>query len=222
MASSRNPWVQSLLLVSPKRSPQLTAQQKELSPTEIVQERKPDTTQNHIDLQTDVLDRSLLSAKSFSAELRSSKSISIADLCQDQPFWPSQFSPATNQRIEVLGNGVVVSVLPIQVSFLLYAVICGHEEDLEYSWEITGPHQKVPLQTVQASAPKKLTLHPLNVFHSLSEPDDLGWKTRTILETVSLTVEQSGLYIIALKLNGDEGSRLPLVVRHWMPEENKP
>lgn len=84
--------------------------------------------------------------------------------------------------------------------------------------EITGPQQKTPAQTVMVSSPKKLTFLYVGMFPNLSVQDDLGLRVATIYENVSMTLSESGLYFVSLKLNGEEGSRVPLVVRHWGSE----
>ncbi|MBE3567284.1 MAG: hypothetical protein IMW90_16325 [Thermogemmatispora sp.] len=166
------PWIQALLLLSPRRPPgfdQLVEELRSrfggeqarswsedvLGDIPIGEQEIPQPPQNQPSWHIRRIGKR--------ASVTLSEGRSVRDTIQDEPFWPGLLQPQVSLLLS-LGNGVVVARLPQLIPFIIYCVVCG-EGNPELSFEISGPYdQATPARSVLRSAPRSLQMRPLSLF----------------------------------------------------------
>ena len=121
----------------------------------------------------------------------------------------------SNSLLLTLGNEVIVSALPAQLSFLLYCVICGTDSPA-FSWEISHmadsgeAEQGAP---IASSQPKPLHMQNLGSVATLGSSAAPSVRVAQVREPVQVTLAEQGMYAVTVRLNGAEAGRLALFVQ---------
>ena len=209
MSTSGWSWVQSLLLLS-RREPPGVEQLRE----ERRQAQRDAGAQlgSHVDAPDATSAR--VSREKIAVAYTGANAPHLAGLSLSEPFWPGTRHPS-NSLLLTLGNEVIVSALPAQLSFLLYCVICGTDSPA-FSWEISHmadsgeAEQGAP---IASSQPKPLHMQNLGSVATLGSSAAPSVRVAQVREPVQVTLAEQGMYAVTVRLNGAEAGRLALFVQ---------
>lgn len=198
-------WIQSLLILSPRRSPIIEAFKEEKSKA---MGGSTEETTIHVERQSKGSPTWAVHSTQSQHTVKHSGPVH-----REAINWPLTVQPAAS-FLEIVGNGVVVTHLPIQIDAVLQAVICG-SGSVNFSWTLTGPYTatsqtQVPLLFTSGS--RYVTWRSLAFFPSM--PASQLVQICTMKEPISFLAQESGLYLITAFLNEQEASYLPLAVVH--------
>lgn len=196
------PWIQSLLLLHPRRLPNIDLLNEDLQQlfnTQVEYSQGENTVR--------LPDDRYVERQWAKAVVRGGKKES--ELCHDAPFWTAQLHPLTT-FLHVAGNEVVVNDLPSTIHFGIHCVVCA-ANDVAFAWEVQGPYiANRSSNTIFSAHEKRVKAQRLGPPWT---PNLANINVVTVRDFAAPTFVEEGLYFIRVKLDDQEAHRAPLLVR---------
>lgn len=123
-------------------------------------------------------------------------------------FWPAQVQ-TFRKPLSVVGNELV-AVLPVTIQVVVHCVICARDR-VQFAWSFDGPIPATPhpVPTILASPSKPLRVKPLAAPYVATT--DLG--IVIVREGITPRVAEAGLYLVTVYLNDQAAGKAPVFVR---------
>jgi hypothetical protein len=207
IASFETPWVQSLLILSPRIPPgvdQLVADlQRRFGEVRLHTEEREGMSESEVPTEDGTI-----TLRAHWARSTTSGAVTLADLAREEPFWPALWK---HTLLHVIGHEVVVADLPARVRFVIHCIV-RTVDPKAISCEIRGPYGAPHSPTKVFALPEQIL--PVEHLHRpdvTAAPPICGFAT--LQQAVAPVFQRAGLYHVGVNIDGKEAAHAPLVVR---------